>query len=65
MMTDQAPTAPTALEPAVEVEDVDLFVDAMEERLNAGSSSTLGSTSSFSCVGTYCSFGTVGSACTS
>jgi hypothetical protein len=46
-------------------EDVDLFADTVEERLNTGSGSTLGSASSFSCAaGTFCSFGTIGSACT-
>lgn len=46
-------------------EDVDLFAEGAEERFNAGTGSSLASSSSFSCVaGTFCSFGTVGSACT-
>ncbi|OBU49732.1 hypothetical protein [Stenotrophomonas maltophilia] len=48
---------------------LDLFAEELDQKLNAaaaaGCSSTLGSSTSFSCVaGTFCSFGCVGSACT-
>lgn len=48
---------------------LDLFAEELDQKLNAaaaaGCSSTLGSSTSFSCVaGTFCSFGCIGSACT-
>lgn len=51
------------------IESLDLFAEELDPKLNAavaaGCSSTLGSTSSFSCAaGTFCSFGCIGSACT-
>jgi hypothetical protein len=55
---------PSMLEPFT-FEDVDLFAEGAEERFNAGTGSSLASTSSFSCAGgSFCSFGTIGSACT-
>lgn len=56
-------------ENSTELESLDLFAEELDPKLNAavgaGSSSTFGSGTSFSCVaGTFCSFGTIGSACT-
>jgi hypothetical protein len=49
----------------VEFEDIDLFAEDMEERLNAGTSSCIASASSVSTAGScWCSFSTIGSACT-
>lgn len=65
MITDDAPESQPLLDDSWIGEDVDLFADTLEERLNAGTQSTFGSGSSFSCAGgTFCSFGTISSACT-
>lgn len=50
----------------VEFEDVDLFAEDIEERLNAGTTSCIASGTSISTASScWCSFSTIGSACTS
>jgi hypothetical protein len=64
-MSDQTTPTSRPLDDYLDFEEVELFADTVEERLNAESLSTLGSASSFSCAGgTFCSFGTIGTACT-
>ncbi|GAB4145582.1 MAG: hypothetical protein Fur0021_02990 [Candidatus Promineifilaceae bacterium] len=49
----------------VEFEDVDLFAEDIEERLNAGTTSCIASGTSVSTASScWCSFSTIGSACT-
>lgn len=48
-----------------EIDDLDLFAEDMEDRYNAGGTSTFGSASSFSTNGTIACFGTIACACTS
>jgi hypothetical protein len=50
---------------AFEFEDVDLFAEDIEERLNAGSASCIASGTSISTASScLCSFSTIGCACT-
>jgi hypothetical protein len=49
----------------LEFEDIDLFAEGVEERLNAGTASCIASGTSVSSATTcWCSFSTIGSACT-
>jgi hypothetical protein len=49
----------------VEFEDIDLFAEDVEERLNAGTTSCIASGTSISTASScWCSFSTIGSACT-
>ncbi|MCA9961044.1 MAG: thiocillin family RiPP [Anaerolineales bacterium] len=50
----------------VDFEDVDLFAEDIEERLNAGTTSCIASGTSVSTASScWCSFSTIGCACTS